>query len=110
VHEDGPIARLCALDALVASGLTYAGWRADVRQAEEHHVEWPVLVNDHLAGMARKHTAHRLDPALPRAGGDGDGRGGAGVSGGGAVQRGGKGQGGGEGGRGGEEVVGEGQE
>jgi hypothetical protein len=50
--------KLCALDTLVASGLTYAGWQDDARDVERVHCKLPVLVDDKLQAMWRKQKIH----------------------------------------------------
>ena len=54
-------ATLRALDALVASGLTHAGWQDDVKQMENYHVDhvWPGLVNEKLEEMSRQQLHQR---------------------------------------------------
>ena len=60
-------AQLRALAAIQASGLTYAGWREDVREAEDHYTFYPSLFDDFLEQMRRKHDAQApaLASALP---------------------------------------------
>eukprot|EP00961_Rhodomonas_salina_P203259 2742579-Rhodomonas_salina.1 len=60
--------QLRALDALVACGLTYAGWQADVKEAETNHVKHPSSFDAHLAEMRNKQLA-RGPAAVPRWGG-----------------------------------------
>jgi hypothetical protein len=52
---------LDALDRLVATGLTYPGWQADVRKAEEYHVEYPNLMDGHMLGMRHHQALHTGD-------------------------------------------------
>jgi len=48
--------QLRALDALVASGLTYPGWEADVKEAETNHVNYPTSFDRFLAEMQKKQS------------------------------------------------------
>jgi len=48
--------QLRALDALVASGLTYPGWEADVKEAETTHVNYPTSFDRFLAEMQKKQS------------------------------------------------------
>jgi len=50
--------QLRALDALAASGLTYVGRMANVRQAETYHVANPSLFASALDEMKRKQEIH----------------------------------------------------
>ena len=50
--------QLRALDALVASGLSYGGWREDVARAEDLHARNPIMVDGRLQIMRRKQTMH----------------------------------------------------
>ena len=61
-----PHPHLQALDALAGSGLTYNGWQADVRTAEDHHVKHPMLFNEFLEHMRVKQHAHVGDRSHPR--------------------------------------------
>jgi uncharacterized protein YgfB (UPF0149 family) len=54
-------ANLRALDALLASGLTYAGWQNDVKEVEKHHVEYPILVEGSLQKIRKKQEMHSGD-------------------------------------------------
>eukprot|EP00961_Rhodomonas_salina_P175735 2369338-Rhodomonas_salina.2 len=54
-------AQLRALDALVASRLTYAGWRADVREAGKRHVKHPSLFDGILGHMKKTQSMHEGD-------------------------------------------------
>ena len=58
--RDRSHATLCALDALLASGLTYAGWRNDVKEVERYHVEYPMLVDweDDVKQVENYHVDH----------------------------------------------------
>ena len=56
-----------ALDELVASCLTYTGWRDDVREADMYHWKHPTLVDEKLQEMRRKQKMHigdRSDTSL----------------------------------------------
>jgi hypothetical protein len=54
-------ANLRALDALLASGLTYAGWQNDVKEVEGYHVKFPILVDGSLQKMRKKQEMHSGD-------------------------------------------------
>jgi len=58
---------LRALDALVASGLTYVGWQADVTEAEKRHVQgvhaFPTNFDSFLDGMQKSQKMHGGDRA-----------------------------------------------
>jgi hypothetical protein len=54
-------ANLRALDALLASGLTYAGWQNDVKEVEKYHVEYPILVEGSLQKIRKKQEMHSGD-------------------------------------------------
>jgi hypothetical protein len=54
-------ANLRDLDALLASGLTYAGWQNDVKEVEECHVEYPMLVDRSLQKMRKKQEMRSSD-------------------------------------------------
>jgi hypothetical protein len=46
--------QLRALDALVAQGLAFAGWREDVKKAEERHTCTPVLFDETLRSVGKE--------------------------------------------------------
>ena len=50
--------QLQALDALRASGLTYDNWQADVQEAENIHVHYPLFFDVHLEQMRDKQAMH----------------------------------------------------
>lgn len=58
---------LQALDDLIASGtLTYDGWEDDVREAEDHHLNYPNLFGDYVEGMRLKQALHVGDRSHPQ--------------------------------------------
>eukprot|EP00961_Rhodomonas_salina_P063623 855141-Rhodomonas_salina.1 len=57
--------QLRALDALVSSGLTYPGWEADVKKAEEYHVKRSGF-DGFLTGMKNHQAMHAGDRSHPQ--------------------------------------------
>jgi hypothetical protein len=58
--------QLQVLDNLIRVGLTYIGWRFDVREAEEKHVKYPSLFDGHVEGMRKKQALHMGDRSHPQ--------------------------------------------
>jgi hypothetical protein len=55
------------LDNLTALGtFTYDGWQADVRKAEEMHVEYPSLFDGYIERMRKKQASHDGDRSHPQ--------------------------------------------
>jgi hypothetical protein len=50
--------QLQMLDNLKRSGLTYEGWEADVRTAEDYHVKYPYLCYGYIEGMRSKQASY----------------------------------------------------
>ena len=57
--------QLRALDVL-AAGLTYEGWHADVTEAETVHARWPSLFDRELEAVRRRQTMHAGDRSHPQ--------------------------------------------